>query len=96
MLLHFKIQHLQMYYSKNSFFSFTTFKRVTFNASEYLKPAGSAFESPGFYKNTFSKVSFSEANFRSTFQFENCDFSSTTWFENCKNSNHSIVKFLCL
>lgn len=81
-------------FGKNSFFSFTTFKRVTFNASEYLKPAGSAFEFPGFYKNTFSKVSFSEANFRSTFQFENCDFSSTTWFENCKNSNHSIVKFL--
>lgn len=82
-------------FGKNSFFSFTTFKRVKFNVTEkYLKPAGSAFEFPGFYKNTFSKVSFSESNFTNTFQFENCDFLSTTWFENCNNSNHSKLKFV--
>ncbi|MBB1194207.1 hypothetical protein DNC80_11090, partial [Flavobacterium sp. SOK18b] len=81
-------------FGKNSFSSFTTYKRVTFNTSAYLKPVGSAFEFPGFYKNTFVKISFSQSKFTGTFQFENCDFLSTTWFENCKNSNHSKLKFV--
>jgi uncharacterized protein YjbI with pentapeptide repeats len=82
-------------FGKNSFFSSTTFKSIKFNVTErYLKPAGTAFEFPGFYKNTFSKVSFSESNFKNTFQFENCDFLSTVWFENCNNPNNSELKFV--
>lgn len=82
-------------FGKNSFLSFTTFKRAKFNATpEYSKPDGSAYEFPGFYKNTFSKVSFSRSNFIDTFQFDNCDFLSTTWFENCKNLDNSELKFV--
>jgi hypothetical protein len=82
-------------FGKNSFFSFTTFKRVIFNTtSEYLKPAGSAYEFSGFYKNTFAKVSFSQSKFKCTFQFENCDFFSTTWFEDCENLDNSKLRFV--
>lgn len=79
----------------NTFCKYANFKRVIFNsAPEYLKPPGSAFEFPGFYTNTFEKVSFSESNFIGTFQFDNCDFLSTTWFENCRNLNNSELKFV--
>lgn len=82
-------------FGENSFLGFSSFKRMHFKStSENSKPIGAAFEFPGFYKNTFSKVSFSESNFMNTFQFENCDFLDTTWFENCKNLNNSELKFL--
>ena len=82
-------------FGSNSFLNLVLFKKVTFNStSENRKPAGSAFEFPGFYKSNFVKVSFSESNFNDSFQFENCDFLSTIWFENCKNSNQSKLKFL--
>ncbi|PJJ10440.1 hypothetical protein CLU83_3862 [Flavobacterium sp. 1] len=82
-------------FGTNSFSTFSIFKRVIFNSTpEYLKPSDSAFEFPGFYKNNFVKVSFSESNFMGKFQFENCDFLNTTWFENCKNLQNSELKFV--
>jgi hypothetical protein len=82
-------------FGKNSFLSFTTFKRVKFNTTpEYSKPVGSAYEFPGFYTNTFEKILFTESNFIDVFQFNKCDFLSTTWFENCKNIDNSELKFL--
>lgn len=82
-------------FGNNTFFARTNFKRVGFNSTlENSKPSGSSFEFPGFYKNTFSKISFSESKFAGTFQFENCDFLSTTWFEDCKNSNDAKLKFI--
>jgi hypothetical protein len=82
-------------FGTNSFSTFSIFKRVIFNSTpEYLKPPGSAYEFPGFYTNTFDKVSFSESNFIGAFQFDNCDFLSTIWFENCKNLENSELKFV--
>jgi len=82
-------------FGDNTFFNFTSFKTVTFKSTtEYLKPSGSAFEFPGFYKNTFSKVSFSNSNFVCKFQFDNCDFLSTAWFEECKNITDSELIFV--
>ncbi|MNQ47634.1 hypothetical protein D3C85_614860 [compost metagenome] len=82
-------------FGENSFLGFSSFKRMHFKStSENSKPSGAAFEFPGFYKNKFSKVSFSESNFMNTFQFENCDFLDTTWFEECKNLNNSALKFV--
>ncbi|RKR10461.1 hypothetical protein C8C83_2137 [Flavobacterium sp. 90] len=82
-------------FGNNRFFARTIFKRVGFNSTlDNLKPIGSSFEFPGFYKNSFSKISFSESKFTGSFQFENCDFLSTSWFENCKNSNNAKLKFI--
>lgn len=82
-------------FGQNSFSGFSSFKRMHFKSTpEYSKPIGAAFEFPGFYKNTFSKVSFSESHFINTFQFENCDFLSTTWFEECKNLSNTKLKFV--
>ncbi|MFH6956331.1 hypothetical protein ACHRV1_02910 [Flavobacterium aquidurense] len=82
-------------FSENSFLGFSSFKRMYFKSTaENSKPIGAAFEFPGFYKNIFSKVSFSESNFMNTFQFENCDFLDTTWFEECKNLGNSELKFV--
>ncbi|HTG66440.1 MAG TPA: hypothetical protein VL859_08705 [Flavobacterium sp.] len=78
----------------NTFGKYANFKRVIFNSTENLKPPGSGFEFPGFYKNNFAKVSFSQSKFTCTFQFENCDFLSTTSFENCKNLDNSKLKFV--
>lgn len=84
-----------VFFGKNIFSNFTSFKTVTFKSTkEYLNPVGSAFEFPGFYSNTFDKISFTESNFIDTFQFDNCDFLSTTWFENCKCSTDSLLKFV--
>ncbi|MEP6931425.1 MAG: hypothetical protein ABI850_15490, partial [Flavobacterium sp.] len=77
-------------FGDNTFFNFTYFKTVTFKSTkEYSKPAGSAFEFPGFYKTNFEKVSFSKSNFRCKFQFDTCDFLSTAWFEECENITDS-------
>lgn len=79
----------------NSFLKLTSFKKVNFTSTkEYKKPDGAAYEFPGFYKNTFAKVSYSESNFIGNFQFENCDFLDTTWFEKCKNLNNTELKFV--
>lgn len=82
-------------FGSNSFLSFSSFKKMTFESTfEFRKPANSAFKFPGFYKNRFVKVSFSESNFLNTVQFENCDFLSTTWFEKCKNVTNSHLIFV--
>lgn len=82
-------------FGENTFLNFTSFKTVTFKSTkEYSKPSGSSFEFPGFYKNTFAKVSFSKSNFMCKFQFDNCDFLSTAWFEECKNINDSELIFV--
>lgn len=82
-------------FCNNKFFNFTSFKTVTFKSTtKYLKPTGSAFEFPGFYKNTFSKISFSNSNFLCKLKFDNCDFLSTAWFEECKNITDSELIFV--
>lgn len=82
-------------FGKNIFLNYTSFKTVTFKSTtENSRPPGSAFEFPGFYKNTFSKVSFSESNFMNIFQFENCDFLDTTWFENCNKIENNHINFI--
>lgn len=82
-----------MLFGTNSFFKFTSFRRAEFKFTpKELKPAGSAYEFPGFYKNTFNKVSFSGSNFDGRFQFENCDFLGTAIFEECKNLSTSHLK----
>jgi hypothetical protein len=82
-------------FGENSFLGFSSFKRMHFKfTTENSRPIGATFEFPGFYKNIFSKVSFSESNFMNTFQFENCDFLDTTWFEECENLSNSELKFI--
>lgn len=81
-------------FGDNTFKTFTTFKRVNFNfTEENLRPPGSAFEFPGFYKNSFFKVSFSYSEFIDRFQFENCDFDGTTLFDEIKNIENSNLHF---
>lgn len=84
-----------VFFGKNKFYNYTSFKKASFNyTTEYVKPIGATSRFPGFYKNEFGKISFSESNFISTFQFENCDFLDTTWFEECKNLGNSELKFV--
>lgn len=75
-------------FTDNSFFAYSIFRNVKFNfTSEHT-----GFTVPsGFYRNIFSKVSFSESTFIGKFQFENCDFQNVTFFEKCISELELII-----
>lgn len=80
-------------FTTNHFLISARFKKITFNSNQKPKPVGSSCEFPGFYRNTFTEISFSNSNFTNSFKFKNCNFLNKVLFKDCENLENSVVKF---
>jgi uncharacterized protein YjbI with pentapeptide repeats len=82
-------------FSHNEFKDKARFINTSFKYDvEFLESTRAGYKHTLFYKNTFSKVTFSKSKFDRLIEFYKCDFLTTTWFEECENLDNSELRFV--